>query len=144
MPAAPELKARIAAAVEDHRAEILELLHPNSKTRTRSPRSRSTRPPASWPKPSPATGFHVEQPGRPARDRVRATRAAARGRTGHGSASSPSTTRCRASATAAATTRWPRPGVGAAIALAGSRAEFAGEIVFFGTPAEERGSGKQS
>jgi amidohydrolase len=34
-------------------------------------------------------------------------------------------------------------GVGAAIALAGVRSAFAGEIVFLGTPAEERGSGKQ-
>ena len=34
-------------------------------------------------------------------------------------------------------------GVGAAIALARLRDEFAGEIVFLGTPAEEMGSGKQ-
>jgi amidohydrolase len=34
-------------------------------------------------------------------------------------------------------------GVGAAIALASLRDEFAGEIVFLGTPAEEMGSGKQ-
>ena len=34
-------------------------------------------------------------------------------------------------------------GVGAAIALAAVRESFAGEIVFLGTPAEERGSGKQ-
>lgn len=34
-------------------------------------------------------------------------------------------------------------GVGAAIALAAVRDAFAGEIVFLGTPAEERGSGKQ-
>ena len=34
-------------------------------------------------------------------------------------------------------------GVGAAIALAAVRDSFAGEIVFLGTPAEERGSGKQ-
>ena len=33
-------------------------------------------------------------------------------------------------------------GVGAALALAAVRDEFAGEIVFLGTPAEERGSGK--
>ena len=33
-------------------------------------------------------------------------------------------------------------GVGAAIALAAVRDQFAGEIVFLGTPAEERGSGK--
>jgi amidohydrolase len=34
-------------------------------------------------------------------------------------------------------------GVGAAIALAQVRDAFAGEVVFLGTPAEERGSGKQ-
>jgi amidohydrolase len=34
-------------------------------------------------------------------------------------------------------------GVGAAIALAAVRDTFAGEVVFLGTPAEERGSGKQ-
>ena len=35
-------------------------------------------------------------------------------------------------------------GVGAAIALAAIADELPGEIVFLGTPAEERGSGKQS
>ncbi|MDQ3448813.1 MAG: M20 family metallopeptidase [Chloroflexota bacterium] len=34
-------------------------------------------------------------------------------------------------------------GVGAAIALAGVASELRGEIIFLGTPAEERGSGKQ-
>src|SRR5207237_10207787 len=34
-------------------------------------------------------------------------------------------------------------GVGAAIALSAVRDAFAGEVVFLGTPAEERGSGKQ-
>ncbi len=34
-------------------------------------------------------------------------------------------------------------GVGAAIALAALRDEWAGEVVFLGTPAEERGSGKE-
>ncbi|MEI7744996.1 MAG: M20/M25/M40 family metallo-hydrolase, partial [Chloroflexota bacterium] len=34
-------------------------------------------------------------------------------------------------------------GVGAAIALAAIRDEWAGEVVFLGTPAEERGSGKE-
>lgn len=34
-------------------------------------------------------------------------------------------------------------GVGAAIALAATREEWAGEVVFLGTPAEERGSGKE-
>jgi amidohydrolase len=34
-------------------------------------------------------------------------------------------------------------GVGAAIALSAVREEFSGEVVFLGTPAEERGSGKQ-
>ena len=34
-------------------------------------------------------------------------------------------------------------GLGAAIALAAVRDSFAGEVVFLGTPAEERGSGKQ-
>ena len=93
----------------------------------------------------------------PARARVRASstrRAASRrpsGRcmpaaaaaTARGSGSSPSTTRCPVSGTAAATTRWRRPGSGAAIALAAVADELPGEIVFLGTPAEERGSGKQ-
>ena len=34
-------------------------------------------------------------------------------------------------------------GVGAAIALAATRDDWAGEVVFLGTPAEERGSGKE-
>ena len=77
-----------------------------------------------------ATAIRAIAPRRPGRRRRR------------GSGSSPSTTRCPDSATAAATTRWRRPGVGAAIALAAIADELPGEIVFLGTPAEERGSGK--
>ena len=44
---------------------------------------------------------------------------------------------------AAAITRWRPPASGRRIALAAIAADLPGAIVFLGTPAEERGSGKQ-
>ena len=83
---------------------------------------------------------------RPARDggsRDAVAGGQAGGDGGRGSGSSPSTTRCPDSGTAAVTTRWPRPGSRRRSGSRRSPTDLPGEIVFLGTPAEERGSGKQ-
>ncbi len=63
--------------------------------------------------------------------------------TARGSGSSPSTTRCPGLGHGCGHNTMAASGVGAAIALASLADELPGEIVFLGTPAEERGSGKQ-
>jgi len=141
MPAAPERKARAAAAVEAARPEILELsarIHANPEPAFEEVKA------AAWCAEAIARhGYTVEHPaGRLAtavRGRLTGGKGAAGPRIGvlaeydalpglgHG---------CGHNTMAAS-------GVGAAIALAALRDDFAGEIVFLGTPAEERGSGKQ-
>ena len=141
MPAAPELKARAAAAVQAARPEILELsarIHANPEPAFEEHLA------AAWCAEAIARhGFVVERPAGRLATAVRGVLAGDRGPTGprigvlaeydalpglgHG---------CGHNTMAAS-------GVGAAIALAALRDDFAGEIVFLGTPAEERGSGKQ-
>ena len=141
MPAAPELKARAAAAVQAARPEILELsarIHANPEPAFEEHLA------AAWCAEAIARhGFVVERPAGRLATAVRGVLAGDRGSTGprigvlaeydalpglgHG---------CGHNTMAAS-------GVGAAIALAALRDDFAGEIVFLGTPAEERGSGKQ-
>ena len=141
MPAAPELKARAAAAVEAARPEILELsarIHANPEPAFEEHQA------AAWCAEAIAGhGYAVEHPAGRLATAVRGRLTGGKGPNGprigvlaeydalpglgHG---------CGHNTMAAS-------GVGAAIALAGLRAEFAGEIVFLGTPAEERGSGKQ-
>jgi amidohydrolase len=142
-PAAPyaDLKARLAAAVETSRDEILELSH----------RIHADPEPAFEEHHASAWiaellvrhGFAVEHPAGSLATALRATRRGGRGGEtprigilaeydalpglGHG---------CGHNTMAAS-------GVGAAIALATLADELPGEIVFLGTPAEERGSGKQ-
>lgn len=142
-PAEPHAaaKSRIAAAVEAARDEILELSH----------RIHASPEPAFEEHQASAwiaetlrrRGFDVEHPAGRLTTAIRATRRGGRGGTsprigilaeydalpglGHG---------CGHNTMAAS-------GVGAAIALAAIGEELPGEIVFFGTPAEERGSGKQ-
>lgn len=142
-PAEPfiELKERVAAAVEAARDEIIDLSH----------RIHADPEPAfeeyhasAWVADSLRKhGFEVEHPAGSLATAVRAARRGGRGGTkprigilaeydalpglGHG---------CGHNTMAAS-------GVGAAIALAAVADELAGEIVFLGTPAEERGSGKQ-
>ncbi len=141
MPAAPELKARAAAAVQAARPEILELsarIHANPEPAFEEHLA------AAWCAEAIARhGFVVERPAGRLATAVRGVLAGGRGSTGprigvlaeydalpglgHG---------CGHNTMAAS-------GVGAAIALAALRDDLAGEIVFLGTPAEERGSGKQ-
>jgi amidohydrolase len=142
-PAEPnsEAKARLAAAVEGARDEILELshrIHANPEVAFEEHQA------ASWVVEALARhGFAVEHPAGRLATAIRATGPGGRGGTGprigilaeydalpglgHG---------CGHNTMAAS-------GVGAAIALAAIADELPGEIVFFGTPAEERGSGKQ-
>ena len=142
-PAEPfiETKQRVAAAVEAARDEILDLSH----------RIHADPEPAFEEHHASALvadalrghGYAVEHPAGSLATAVRATRQGGRGGDGprigilaeydalpglgHG---------CGHNTMAAS-------GVGAAIALAAIADELPGEIVFLGTPAEERGSGKQ-
>jgi amidohydrolase len=142
-PAEPnsEAKARLAAAVEAAREEILVLshrIHANPEVAFEEHQA------AGWVAEALARhGFAVEHPAGRLATAIRATRPGGRGGAGprigilaeydalpglgHG---------CGHNTMAAS-------GVGAAIALASIADELPGEIVFFGTPAEERGSGKQ-
>jgi amidohydrolase len=141
-PAEPfsEAKRRIAAAVEAHRAEILELSH---RIHANPEPAFEERQASAWVAEAIARhGYAVEHPvgsldtavrgvlrggrdGGGPRIGVLAEYDALPG-LGHG---------CGHNSMAAS-------GVGAAIALATIAPELAGEIVFLGTPAEERGSGK--
>jgi amidohydrolase len=142
-PAEPfaDAKARAAEAVEAAREEILDLshrIHANPEPAFEEHRA------AAWvAEVVAAHGFVVERPAGRLATAVRARLAGGLGAVGprigvlaeydalpglgHG---------CGHNTMAAS-------GVGAAIALAAVRDAFAGEIVFLGTPAEERGSGKQ-
>ena len=141
-PAPPyvEMKARLAAAVEAHRDEIVELsrrIHANPEV------AFEERQAAAWVAEAIARhGYTVEHPAGRLSTAVRGVLGGGRGEPGprigilaeydalpglgHG---------CGHNTMAAS-------GVGAAIALAAIADELPGEIVFLGTPAEERGSGK--
>ena len=142
-PAPPyvEMKARLAEAVEAHRDEIVELsrrIHANPEVAFEEQQA------AAWVAEAIARhGYAVEHPAGRLPTAVRGVLAGGRGGPGprigilaeydalpglgHG---------CGHNTMAAS-------GVGAAIALAALADELPGEIVFLGTPAEERGSGKQ-
>jgi amidohydrolase len=142
VPAQPfaDAKRRIAAAVEAHRGEILELshrIHANPEAAFEETQA------AAWVAEAIARhGYSIELPAGSLATAVRGRLAGGRGGErprigilaeydalpglGHG---------CGHNTMAAS-------GVGAAIALAAIAPELPGEIVFLGTPAEERGSGK--
>ena len=142
-PAGPfvDAKKRLAAVVESARTEILELshrVHANPE-----PAFEEVQASAWIAEILARHGFDVEHPAGSLRTAIRAIRHGGRGGPtprigilaeydalpglGHG---------CGHNTMAAS-------GVGAAIALAALADELPGEIVFLGTPAEERGSGKQ-
>ena len=142
-PADPEAasKRRIAAAVDAARDEIIELSH---RIHAHPEVAFEEEQASAWVAETLARhGFEVERPAGRLATAVRATRQGGRGGSspriailaeydalpglGHG---------CGHNTMAAS-------GVGAAIALAAIADELPGEIVFLGTPAEERGSGKQ-
>jgi amidohydrolase len=136
-----EEKQRLAAAVEAMRAEILDLSHRIHAAP--EPAFEEHRAAAWCAEVLAAHGFEVQLPAGRLETAIRATRTGGRGGErprigilaeydalpglGHG---------CGHNTMAAS-------GVGAAIALASIAGELPGEIVFLGTPAEERGSGKQ-
>jgi amidohydrolase len=141
-PAPPhvEMKARLAAAVEAHRDEIVELSH---RIHANPEPAFEEHQAATWV--ADAIGRHGFTVEHPAGRLATAVRGVLRGGAGgagprigilaeydalpglgHG---------CGHNTMAAS-------GVGAAIALASIADELSGEIVFLGTPAEERGSGK--
>jgi amidohydrolase len=142
-PAGPEAatKRRIAAAVDAARDEIIELSH---RIHAHPEVAFEEEQASAWVAEALARhGFEVERPAGRLATAVRATRHGGRGGSsprigilaeydalpglGHG---------CGHNTMAAS-------GVGAAIALAAVGDELPGQIVFLGTPAEERGSGKQ-
>jgi len=141
-PAAPqpEVKARLAAAVEANRDAIIELSH---RIHADPEVAYEERQAAAWVAEELVRhGFEVQAPAGTLDTAIRATRRGGCGEDGprvgilaeydalpglgHG---------CGHNTMAAS-------GVGAAIALASIADELAGEIVFLGCPAEERGSGK--
>ncbi len=143
-PAEPhaEVKARLAAAVESARDEIVDLSH---RIHAFPEVAFEEHQAAAWiAERLRAHGFEVVHPAGRLATAIRAVRPGGRGTDGprigilaeydalpglgHG---------CGHNTMAAS-------GVGAAIALASIADELAGEIVFLGTPAEEYGSGKQS
>ena len=141
-PAEPQvdLKTSVAAAVEAARSEILDLSH---RIHANPEPAFEEHQAATWvAEVLRDHGYHVEHPAGSLATAIRATRRGERGEgprigilaeydalpgLGHG---------CGHNTMAAS-------GVGAAIALAAVAGELPGEIVFLGTPAEERGSGKQ-
>jgi amidohydrolase len=141
-PAAPhaDAKARLAAAVEANRDAIVELSH---RIHANPEAAYEERQAAAWVAEELARhGYEVQAPAGRLDTAIRATRRGGRDEDGprigilaeydalpglgHG---------CGHNTMAAS-------GVGAAIALASIAEELAGEIVFLGCPAEERGSGK--
>jgi amidohydrolase len=142
-PADPEpaAKRRIAAAVDAARGEIIDLSH---RIHAHPEVAFEEEQASTWVGETLARhGFAVERPAGRLATAIRARRPGGRGGArprigilaeydalpglGHG---------CGHNTMAAS-------GVGAAIALAALADELPGEIVFLGTPAEERGSGKQ-
>ena len=101
------MKARLAAAVEANRDEILDLSH---RIHANPEVAYEERQAAAWvAEELTQHGYEVETPAGTLDDRDPgdAPRRSRR-RTVHGSGSSPSTTPCPVWVTAAATTRWPR------------------------------------
>jgi amidohydrolase len=142
-PADPEpaAKRRIAAAIEAARDEIIDLSH---RIHAHPEVAFEEEQASAWVAETLARhGFAVERPAGRLATAICATRAGGRGGErprivvlaeydalpglGHG---------CGHNTMAAS-------GVGAAIGLAAVAEDVPGEIIFFGTPAEERGSGKQ-
>jgi amidohydrolase len=145
-PAEPQvdLKTRLAAAVEAARAEIVDLSH---RIHADPEPAFEEHQAATWiAETLREHGFEVEHPAGSLATAIRATRRG--GRAGDGSDGPrigilaeydalPGLGHGCGHNTMAAS------GVGAAIALAAVAVDLPGEIVFLGTPAEERGSGKQ-
>ena len=137
-------KARLAASVRANRAEILELSH---RIHANPEVAYEERQASAWIAESLRRhGFAVEHP-------AGSLSTAIRGRLAGGRAGEPGGDRPRIGILAeydalpglghgCGHNTMAASGLGAALALASIAAELPGEIVFLGTPAEERGSGK--
>ena len=142
-PAAPhdEAKARLAGAVEAHRDEILELshrIHANPEPAFEEHRA------SAWVADVVARhGFEVTRPAGSLATAVRATRRGGLDRNGPRIGILAEYDALPGLGHACGHNTMAASGVGAAIALATLADGLPGEIVFLGTPAEERGSGKQ-
>lgn len=142
-PAQPfsDAKAALAAAVEAARDEILELshrIHANPEPAFEEVRA------ATWVAEALARhGFEVELPAGSLRTAIRAVRRGGRGGRGPRIAILAEYDALPGLGHGCGHNTMAASGVGAAIALASLAGELPGEIVFLGTPAEERGSGKQ-
>ena len=133
------VKARIATAVADARAEIVDLSH---RIHANPEPAFEEHQAAAWVAEALAGhGYSVEFPIGRLQTALRARMAGGRGEGARVGIlaeydARPACHGCGHNTMAAS-------GVGAAIALAAAAPDLSGEIVFLGTPAEERGSGKQ-
>ena len=143
-PAPPhaDTKARLAQAVEAHREEILDLSH---RIHANPEPAFEEHLAARWVAEALARhGYDVTRPAGSLATAVRATRTGDRGGTGPRIAILAEYDALPGLGHACGHNTMAASGVGAALALASLVDELAGEIVVLGTPAEERGSGKQT
>ncbi|HXG40396.1 MAG TPA: M20 family metallopeptidase [Candidatus Limnocylindrales bacterium] len=142
-PAEPfaDVKARIARAIEEHRAEILDLarrIHANPEPAFEERRA------ARWVAEAIARhGYRVEHPAGRLETAVRGRLLGGRGSDGPRVAILAEYDALPGLGHGCGHNLMAAQGVGSAIGLAAVRDAFAGEVVFLGCPAEERGSGKQ-
>jgi amidohydrolase len=141
MPASPELKARIAAAVAANRDEILALSH--AIHADPEPAFEEVRAAKRCAEAVARHGFAVEHPAGRLATAVRGRLAGGQGSDGARVAVLSEYDALPGLGHGCGHNTMAASGVGAAIALAAVRDAFAGEIIYLGTPAEERGSGKQ-
>ena len=142
-PAEPNVavKGRIAAAVEANRSEILDLSH---RIHANPEPAFEERQAAAWVAEAIRRhGYEVEHPAGSLETAVRGRLVGGRGSKGARIAILAEYDALPGLGHGCGHNTMAASGVGAAIALAAIRDDFAGEIVFMGTPAEERGSGKQ-
>jgi amidohydrolase len=142
-PAGPHaaLKRAAAAAVEDARDEIIELSH---RIHAEPEPAFEERRAAAWVAEAVgAHGFAVEHPVGSLETAVRGRLVGGRGADGPRIAVLAEYDALPGLGHGCGHNTMAASGVGAAIALAAVRDDWAGEVVFLGTPAEERGSGKQ-
>jgi amidohydrolase len=136
-----DVKQRIAAAVEANRDEILELSH---RIHANPEPAFEERQASAWVAEAVRRhGFAVEHPAGSLETAVRGRIRGGRGGDGPRIAVLAEYDALPGLGHGCGHNTMAASGVGAAIALAAIRDEFAGEVVFLGTPAEERGSGKQ-
>ena len=142
-PAEPhgEAKRRLADAVHANRAEILELSH---RIHANPEPAFEERQAAAWIAEILARhGFAVERPAGSLETAIRAVRRGGRGGRGPRIGILAEYDALPGLGHGCGHNTMAGQGVGAAVALAAIADELPGEIVFLGTPAEERGSGKQ-